>query len=107
MYLLLGVDIKHFPEFPSDVEFCSGKPRLGHQCGRLLSFSVSMHSPSAGTEPVLHSRRVFQYRQSHAPRSRCAFQRAAGFVRTASRVLCETLRRMNLMQKSLRARVSL
>lgn len=25
MYLLLGFEIEHFPEFPSDVEFCNGK----------------------------------------------------------------------------------
>ncbi|GHJ88241.1 hypothetical protein NliqN6_4643 [Naganishia liquefaciens] len=44
MYLLLGVDIKHFPEFPSDVEFCSALVQEQNLfCIPGESFSIANH----------------------------------------------------------------
>lgn len=43
MYLLLGFEIEHFPEFPSDVEFCNGK----------LKFSASSQLQSSLFLPYL------------------------------------------------------
>lgn len=45
MYLLLGVDIKHFPEFPSDVEFCNGKRHLDLGAKHSLNPSIAHAQP--------------------------------------------------------------
>lgn len=52
MYLLLGVDIKHFPGFPSDVEFCNGKRHLD------LGFKHSLN-PSLSRTALVQEQNLF------------------------------------------------
>lgn len=79
MYLLLGFEIEHFPEFPSDVEFCNGK-LLPTRISKLQSSFLCLSSFGPGTKPVLHSRRIVQHRQPHASGPRGSVKRPAGRV---------------------------
>ncbi|KAJ9106160.1 hypothetical protein QFC21_001303 [Naganishia friedmannii] len=66
MYLLLGIDIKHFPEYPSDVEFCNALVQEQNLfCIPGASFSIDNHmrlvlaAPSAVLQDACERLREF------------------------------------------------